>query len=222
MTASTPITTSVMTKGRLPDDPEPETLAELNLILLGEPDASDCPAETVDRQMMYQRHSTPDRADRETVQGEKSKILRKKGLVGAWYLADSLPAHAQEVLDHVLAQAVRHRSEHAPAVAARYFVDERGEPLVVGEHEHVQCRPAPRHLVDFGQGEFKRLRRWRPVEPEPAVPAQVGGRLAIGDDHYDRIVLGTSVQEAAGQHQGMVKIGALDHIPVEAGQLCLA
>ena len=47
------------------------------------------------------------------------------------------------------------------------------------------------------------------------------GRLAVGDDQHDRLVLGVLVEVAAGDHQRVVQVGALHHVPAEAGQLGL-
>src|ERR1022692_4969773 len=85
-------------------------------------------------------------------------------------LPAALPARAQEVADHVLAEAVRQRPEHPAAVPPGHLVDERTQPLVVGEHEDVQRRAAPGHLVYLGHRELEGFRRRRPVEPRTAVP----------------------------------------------------
>jgi len=55
-----------------------------------------------------------------------------------------------------------------------------------------------------------------------ARPAQVRGRLAVGHDQHHGIVLGPPVKEPPGQHQRMMQVGALDHVPAEPGKIGLA
>src|SRR6266851_4761063 len=72
-------------------------------------------------------------------------------------LSSAAAARAEEVAYHVLAQPLGHRAEHSPAVPPRHVLHERGEPVILGEHEDVQRRPAAGHLVHLGQGEFQGL-----------------------------------------------------------------
>src|SRR5258707_13576950 len=136
-------------------------------------------------------------------------------------LLPPLPARAEEVADYVFAQAVGHRAQHPAAVSPGDLVYERDQPLIVSEHEHIQRRPPPRHLVYLGHRQLERFRRWRPVEPETAIPAQVRCRLAVGDDQHNRIVLGSAVEEATGEHQRVMQVSALHHVPAEPSQIRL-
>ena len=114
------------------------------------------------------------------------------------------------------------RLQHAPAVPPRYIVNERAEPGVIRQHENIQRGVPAGHLVHLGQGELDRLGGRRPVEPGPPVALQVGRRLAVGHDQDDRLVLRVPVDVAAGQHQRVVQVGALHHVPAQPGQLGLA
>jgi hypothetical protein len=59
----------------------------------------------------------------------------------------------------------------------------------------------------------------RPVEPPVAVADQVRGWLAIGDHHDDALGAWVPVQEAPGQHQPVLQVGALDVAHLQGGQV---
>ena len=125
----------------------------------------------------------------------------------------------QIVAHHVVAELVIGRREDASAVALGQLVDEVDEALVLGEHEDVERRAAPRHLVGLGQGHRQRLGRRRPVEGVVAARQQVRGGFAVGDDEHDRLVLRVAVEESAGDQQRVLQVRALHHLGVETGQL---
>src|SRR5215831_5458924 len=103
------------------------------------------------------------------------------------------PACAKEVVYHIFAEMFWCRAEHASAVSLRHIINKRAQPIVFGQHEDVQSGMPPGHLVHLGQRQLDGLRRRRPVEPGPAVPLQVRGRLTVGDDQHHRLVLGVPV-----------------------------
>src|SRR5580700_1209713 len=136
-------------------------------------------------------------------------------------LAPALTASAKKVPYDVLPEPVGLGVEDPAAVPPRNLLDKCGQAFVIDKHKNVKWCPPPGHFVHLGEGQFQSFRRGRPVEPILPVPAQVRGGLAVGDDEHDRVVLGTLVQEAAGQHERMVQVGALHHVPAEPGQVGL-
>jgi hypothetical protein len=69
-----------------------------------------------------------------------------------------LPTGAQKVLDHILTEPLGYRPKQPAAIAPGHILDESRQSFVFGEHENVQGRTAPSHLIHFGEGEFQGLR----------------------------------------------------------------
>src|SRR6516165_9112785 len=182
-TARTPITTNTTAMIVLPDD-RPDALSELT-----------CSSLTDARGPLRMPLSDP------LIGDDCRTLLREGPLRGAVLnapranLARALTAGAQKVPHDVLSQPVRLGAENPAAVPAGDFLDKCGQALVIGEHEDVKQGPAPGHFVNLGEGQFEGFRRRRPVKPILPVPPQVRGRLAVGDDNHDRVVLGPLVQE---------------------------
>src|SRR5450755_2707196 len=122
------------------------------------------------------------------------------------------PARAQVVADDVVAELVIGRREHPAAVAFGKLLDEVDQTLVLSQHEDVERRAAPGHLVGFGKRDGQRLWGRRPVEGVVAARQQVRSRLAVGHHEYDRFVLRVPVEEPPGNQQRVLKVRALHHL----------
>src|SRR5580698_10484339 len=137
-------------------------------------------------------------------------------------LSPNRPAGVQEVPDDILSEMFGARFEHPAAVPFRHVVHEPAQTGVVGEQEDVEGGVPAGHLVHLGQGELEGLRGGRVVESRAPVALQVRGRLAIGNHDDHRLVLRMPVNVPPGQHQRVLQVGALHHLPAQAGQFGLA
>ena len=110
------------------------------------------------------------------------------------------------------------RVERPAAVEPGHVRHELGEGPRPLEHERVDRDPLLRAALDLAEGLADRPAGRRVVELDLAV-LEVGGRLAVGDDHDLLVGRGLAGEDPARQQQAVLEVGAvLVAVPGQLGQ----
>ena len=105
-----------------------------------------------------------------------------------------------------------------PPVRCTQPLGERAPGPGVLQQEDVQRHAHPRQPHGLAQGRLQRLGHGRPVE-HGLVADQVGGRLAVGDHDHLLDLAGVVGEQAAGQQERVLHVGAVHALEPGAGEV---
>src|SRR6478672_6166501 len=131
-------------------------------------------------------------------------------------LRDGPPLGADEVDEHVLAEAIGGREEGAAPVDPGHLLDERGESVALLQHEGVDGDAVAGAALDFLERLLQRPPGGRVGELGLGA-LHVGGGLPVGDHDHLLVAALVAGQELSRELEAGVHVGA--HAPLPGGQV---